>query len=290
MSTDDAIKISVNIEIPLSFQQLNSLPPRVSVTAPVRPLIVNNVAITTPGAYPGTTARMKNSNDTICVAGTYTNSPDYVWVNIYTWPAYAPPLNPSSVSTKQEATMDGSGNWILNNVSVSPNTSYQVAAWGDWGGTYVLAYNRFMTDGGGPYTDCTYPDDMLFQRRLASMKPMTSFDVVPVAWQLKTKGFAGAGVAEFNGAWTLHLVKSLEQRVLYCNGGDAVSAPRIQLSCQSPFAPSWELSFEFSGKRVCYSRPAAQFDSQARNSFQSVQTNGLDDLAGIPAVISVQPA
>jgi hypothetical protein len=284
MSTDDVIKIAVTIEVPCGAH-LDNQAPRVSISAPMRPLTGDSISITSPQAYPGAYAHLKSSDDTICVAGTSSSPPDNVWVKLYPWPAYPPPSTPPG--TAVPATINSDGSWILSSIGAAANTSYQVAAWGKWSGTYANDYYRIKTDAGGPYTDCTYPgSNLLMQRRAASM---ATFDLAPVAWQLRTTGFAGTGAIHFNGNWTLQLVKSQHQGVLYCNGGDAVSVPRIQLSCGSPVASTWELSFELSGKRVCYSRSTAQFDCQSGNSFQNALTVGLDDHAGIPAAVSVQP-
>ncbi len=287
--SDNSIKISLNIEIPL-----NGEPPCVNVTTSHKPREIaagaNVILITAfPPAFGSGLAHI-NSANTICVNGTAQdqngNRADTIFAKIYPNIYTTIPLDPTSEAPISFAPTGVA--WLIDNLSgATPSGTFTVVAWAKWfGGAFSFNSRVFQTDAGGPYTDCTYPSLIGQQQLLAA--PCT-FELIPVAWRLKTQGFSGSSATRLNGEWKLHLTKASGQKVLYCNGGDGVTTPRIQLCCEHPLAPAWELSFAYDGSRVVYTRPANQFDGQCRNVFQNAMTLGLGEDAGIPAIISILP-
>lgn len=287
------VKISLNIEIPLDGSD-----PRVNVTRAMPLFSGSSNEVTLPTA--AGPARVNWSNE-ICVEGQAYNSemdpPTAVYAKIYNLANLPNPI-PSTPDTPNTSanSIDVSGNYTFNAVPLPATSSarYALVTWAQLVGypvSYVVAEVTFTTSSKGPYTDCTYPESMSRSVRSISQPASSAeMEVMPVAWNLKLSGFSGDSVQVFNGERKLNLVKSASQTILYCNGGDGVTGPVVQLRCSQPGTTDWELSFALGQKRVTYRQPSVTLQGATRKLFQNPMAIGLNEEDAMPAVVSIHPA
>ena len=276
------IKINLNIEIPL-----NGNTPQVSVLN-LKPLSDRTPSIIFPRGYPGG-GLTHVCNLGICVAGVALDGgmpASQVYVKLYPAPYSNDPDDPTLAGVDSQQRPQADGHYLFN-VLCNPNTLGVAVVWAKWSdSSYTHTVVTFKTGSSGLYTDCNYPYPFFQNDQPALAK---SLELMPAVWQLIANGFHGSNVSAFNGNWQLRHVGGESKNLLYCNRGDGIKFPRIELRCRIPGADSWELWFSSNGNRICYQLPINTFDSQKCNVFQTVLTAELNEEASVPAKICISP-
>jgi hypothetical protein len=121
----------------------------------------------------------------------------------------------------------------------------------------VRAFRHF-TGICGAQTSCPPPNEAFAARERAPVMPaILPLTTAPVVWQVKVDGFSGPGSEAFNGTWSLKLRGTDRGICSWDNGGDGVSRTLVRLSCESPIASSWHLTWRLGAEQVSYRASAA---------------------------------
>jgi len=176
---------------------------------------------------------------------------------------------------------------VIGHPNSDPHTLHCWARWSDGSETRFGRVN--FTPFWSVYPYCDYPAHAASRPEAKDEPFQFIFDVIPAAWRVETNGFTGDLIACCNGAWVMHLAPSAEKVVLYCNGGDGKTVPRVQLSCEHPASADWTLDFAIGDCRVSYSLAADLFGLQSANVFQHAHVNGAFETLAIPAAIRIHP-
>lgn len=293
--TDNAITIRFEIRIPttggiptvsLGPNPVTELPPQPGQLRPI--FSTQNVSISKPSG--GST--LTTWAGTICATGNASGAngaADRVYAKI----VQGSVSNPSSVpmSGAAETSPDSSGNWSFSSigtVSSYPNSvTHTLIVWARFGSVFEVS-TVFFSPIWGDVTECD-GSSLSVAPSAQQAASTVAFETIPTQWELKPSSFGGSSLSSLNGAWVIQLQTSLNQKVVYCNGGDGSTVPRIQLTCDSPFGKCWLLRFELGDSRVTYSLCASRFNGQGQNVFRDVVSAGVPDDAAIPASITIQP-
>lgn len=284
--TDNAISIKFEIRIPT----VGGIPTVTLGQTPIselQPVFPSSVALSVTVPSGGSVATTFTGK--ICAAGTAVGA-NTVYAKVF--PGIITDPGSASMSGAASTTPDSSGNWSFSEVgSVTnyPSTStHTLVVWAREGSIIADAAAVSFTPVWGSSTDCSGGGQSLAASSLGTPSAL-AFETIPTQWELKVGSFGGSSLGSLNGSWGLKLQTSLNERVVYCNGGDALSTPRIQLTCDSPFGKAWLLRFELGECRITYSLCATRFNGQGQNVFRDVASAGVPEDAAIPASVTIQP-
>ena len=244
---------------------------------------------------PQSGARMTTPAGDICLRGLRNNSTaTEVWAKIFPGSDVpAPPVDPAAIGASKCDFEPLNGEFRLDKIGGVTGYPYTqpphvIVAWEKVGPYFYQNDAVRFYPVWGPYTECNYPFPDLFRRGRSQAAPL-NFELLPVRWRLQTKSFQGGGAEVFNGSWTVTLQSTLDQRVVYCNGGDGVKCPRVQMVCESPFAEVWELRFRLGTTHITYSLAAAEFQRQSENRFSLPYADCADEDTALPLAVVVRP-
>ncbi len=234
---------------------------------------------------------MTKTTGEICVRGSRNNDgATNAWAKVFQGSPTVPANPPSDATPCPLNTTSGVFSaplvpGVTGHPAVNPHT---VATWELVGSVYTINDAKPITPIWGQYTECDYPFMVSAGKARPCSSPLT-FELLPVRWSVDVKGFAGGELARANGCWVMRLMTAPKQKILYCNGGDGLSVPRVQLVCESPFAEAWQLRFEVGNSRVTYFLPATKFNQQGKNTFGQAVSEILVDDCSIPALVMIHP-
>jgi hypothetical protein len=290
MSESSEKKITIKIEIQVPVGEGGGAPVVTATTCQQEPTFHLMSGIDQPVGS-NVKCRIGDTDGTVCAAGDALEGVDKalkVGLKIFQGaPVLTQTPAPYALWTPVDQTTGRWGPTDVGGVAGYPAITPQIlACWAMWPDYH---YSLHRTSNFSPYwglqTECDGA-----RQKAPMMDPKSAYELIPIAWTLKTQGFSGGALTQINGDWTLRVVQATEVKILYCNGGDVESTPRIRLELESPSAPFWKLSFEFGASQITYGCAAPQFDGQGRNIFRKAITSGLGEESGIPAVVSILPA
>ena len=196
------------------------------------------------------------------------------------------PANPIIPVNQQTGTW---GPYYMDGVTDHPNqTPHAIYCWAKFDHGYVQWAANPFTPIWTAYPYCDYPSHAAKTPSVPTSKT-PSFDILPKSWTLETTGFTGKPIAVFNGFWELAIRPGVSDRILYCNGGNGTTIPKVQMHCELQNPDQWKLMFELEGKTVTYHVGNGEFDVQSANVFKNATTSGVDEFSGIPAAVKVTP-
>jgi hypothetical protein len=131
------------------------------------------------------------------------------------------------------------------------------------------------------------PELVALQRApTVEQRPTTT---APLKCIVPDPGFIPAPLHVFNRAWHLAYRGACGQ-VLWDNGADGLSTPRVELAVQELYGAPWRLTFRWRDAIISYTKPAEEWRALAENTFRTVRAIGVPSGEPLPQQLTVYPA
>jgi hypothetical protein len=223
------------------------------------------------------------------------------WAYVYPGPSTPIPLPPTPPPSALSVTppSQGSPNWYFPMIpgavcqmGGSGGAPCTLVVWAQYPGSGPLSTGvSYFFGVCGTQVSCPPPGSGALASSgsgvsLAGMS-LLALSMVPAVWKVLSAGFASVTDA-FNGTWLLHLRGTRGGHCYWENEGDGLTSPLVQMSCESPLAALWQLTFRLGVQVIRYQRSAAEWNMFGTNDFAPV----LEDMYPpelIPAFLTAIP-
>lgn len=130
----------------------------------------------------------------------------------------------------------------------------------------------------------------LLARRSAPPADQCVATTVAHRYSVPEPGFAVAALQNFNRVWNLVYREGCCGGLMWDNGGDGVSAPRVELSTERLYGTPWQLTFRWREAVIRYTKPAEEWRALAENTFRAASASGVAAGVPLPVQLTVYPA